>query len=63
MIYEEYEYEYHEMVEDTDYIDQDDDIYYDNGIEEPWIDACDEDENPIRSWENYYDDIIEDIDD
>lgn len=62
---DEYEYEYHDLIEDTDYIDQDDDIYYNDGGDEPWM-GLDEDENENmddKAWENYYHNLTEEIDD
>lgn len=56
---DEYEYEYHDLIEDTDYIDQDDDIYYDDGNDESWM-GLDEDD---KAWENYYHNLTDEIDD
>lgn len=64
MIYDEYEYEYHDIAEDADYIDQDDDVYYDNGVDEPWLDPWDDqDGNDITDWENYYHNLTNEIED
>lgn len=57
MIYDEYEYEYHDVAEDADYIDQDDDIYYDDGSDEPWLDSEE------IAWDGYYHNITEEIED
>jgi hypothetical protein len=65
MSYDEYEYEYHDLIEDADYIDQDDDIYYDDGSDEPWM-GLDEDGNESmddKAWENYYHNLTDEIDD
>lgn len=62
---EEYEYEYHDLIEDADYIDQDDDIYYDDGSDEPWM-GIDDDENESMdsgAWENYYHNLTDEIED
>jgi hypothetical protein len=57
MIFDEYEYEYHDVAEDADYIDQDDDVYYNDGVDEPWLD------NEEIQWDGYYHNIAEEIDD
>lgn len=65
MSYDEYQYEYHDVAEDADYIDQDDDIYYDDGSDEPWM-GLDSDENESiddNGWENYYHNLTDEIDD
>jgi hypothetical protein len=65
MSHEQYEYEYHDIAEDADYIDQDDDVYYDDGNDEPWM-GLDSDENESiddNGWENYYHNLTNEIDD
>lgn len=65
MSYDEYQYEYHDVAEDADYIDQDDDIYYDDGSDEPWM-GMNEDDSEVSDnadWENYYHNLTEEIDD
>lgn len=60
---DEYEYEYHDVAEDADYIDQDNDVYYDDGIDEPWA-GLDEDENEVMDepgWDNYYHNITDEL--
>ena len=57
MIFDEYEYEYHDVAEDADYIDQDDDCYYNDGIEEQWLD------NEEIKWDGYYHNITEELED
>ena len=63
MSYEEYEYEYHDVAEDADYIDQDDDVYYDDGIDEPWLGPWEGEDDDISGWDNYYHNLTEEIDD
>jgi len=58
MLFDEYEYEYHDVAEDADYIDQDDDVYYNDGIDEPWLNE----DNEITDWDNYYHNLTEEID-
>jgi hypothetical protein len=65
MSHEQYEYEYHDIAEDADYIDQDDDVYYNDGNDEPWM-GLDSDENESiddNGWENYYHNLTNEIDD
>ena len=69
MNYDEYEYEYHDVAENADYIDQDDDIYYNDGTDEPWIDESDDDSvqdeytDYMTKYNAYYHDITDEIDD
>lgn len=57
--YEDYDYDYHSMANDAYYIE-----YQEDDINEPWdIDDMDYDTNDIKEYENYYDDIIDDIED
>lgn len=58
----EYEYEYHDIAEDADYIDQDD-VYYDDGIDEPWLSPWEGEDDDIANWDNYYHNLTEEIDD
>lgn len=67
MIYDyendDYEYDYHDLIEDTDFID--DEPYYDDGTDEPWL-GTDADENDVMDstgWENYYHNITDELDD
>jgi hypothetical protein len=65
MIRDEYEYEYHDVAEDADYIDNNDDVYYDDGTDEPWM-GLDEEENETmddRAWDNYYHNLTDEIED
>ena len=65
MIRDEYEYEYHDVAEDADYIDNNDDAYYDDGTDEPWM-GLDEEENETmddRAWDNYYHNLTDEIED
>lgn len=63
MSHHEYEYEYHDLIDGADYIDQDDDIYYDDGSDEPWMDVDESDHISSTAWENYYHNLTEEIDD
>ena len=63
-MFNEYEYEYHDIAEDADYIDQNDDVYYNDGTDEPWM-GLDSDENEALDsigWENYYHNLTDEID-
>ncbi len=57
-----YEYEYHDLAEDADFIEEvdTDDIYYDDGTDEPWIDEQDEN---VLGYDAYYHDIADEIED
>lgn len=61
MKFEAYEYEYHDVAQDADYIDQDDEVYYDNGMDEPWMNTEQTDDG--REYDAYYHNITEEIDD
>lgn len=50
MTYDDYDYDYHNLVEDVDFID-DEDVKCDNLISES---SC-------RNWENYYHHLCEEI--
>ncbi len=65
MIYDEenddYEYDYHDIVDDVDFID--DETYYDDGTDEPWM-GIDSDENEVMDnagWDNYYHNITDEL--
>lgn len=60
MSFESYKYEYHDMAQNADYIDQDDDVYYNNGTDEPWMDT--EESVGGREYDAYYHDLTEEID-
>lgn len=66
MSYRDYEYDYHDLAEDADYIEEvenSDEYYYDDGTDEPWV-GNDENENEVldsRSWDNYYHNIADEI--
>jgi hypothetical protein len=45
MGYHDYEYDYHNLADDADFIEQDE-YYYDDGSDEPWMDEDD------SGWEN-----------
>jgi hypothetical protein len=59
MSFKDYEYDYHDLVEDAYYIEitDSDEYYYDSGDDEPWMD---EDEGV--DWENYYHNLTDEID-
>ena len=59
MSFRDYEFDYHYLVEDADYIEQtdSDEYYYDSGDDEPWMDEDDD-----IDWENYYHNVKDEID-
>lgn len=62
-MFNEYEYEYHDLAEDADYIDQNDDTYYNSGNDEPWM-VLDNSENETMDgtgWDNYYHNLANEI--
>lgn len=71
MIYDsendDYEYDYHDLIEDTDFID--DEAYYDDGTDEPWmngdvvLDEQDQYEDYMNKYDAYYHDIADELDD
>lgn len=50
----EYEYDYHDLAEEADYIV--DENYYDDGVDEPWMDEDDD-----IDWDNYYHNLTDEI--
>jgi hypothetical protein len=55
----EYEYEYHNLAESADYIEEtNEDYYYDDGSDEPWMDEDDD-----IDWANYYHNLTDEIED
>jgi len=65
----EYEYEYHDLAEGADYLDEtNDECYYDDGSDEPWmaepddVEAEDTYTDYMTDFQNCYQDIDE-IDD
>lgn len=56
MGYHDYEYDYHNLADDADFIEQDE-YYYDDGGDEPWMDEDD------FGWENSYHNVANEIDD
>ena len=56
MGYQDYEYDYHNLADDADFIEQDE-YYYDDGSDEPWMDEDD------SGWENSYHNVANEIDD
>ena len=67
MIYDEnddYEYDYHGIIENAEEL-YGDEYYYDDGTNEPWA-GTDADENEsmdAQGWDNYYHDILDEIED
>lgn len=62
---QDYEYDYHNLAEDADFIDQDDQYGYDGNEDEPWM-VLDEDEQEqvdYLGWENYYHNLTNEIED
>lgn len=62
-----YEYDYHNLAEDADYIEEEtsNDCYYNDGNDEPWM-GLDQNEEEVldhKGWENYYHNIAEEISD
>jgi hypothetical protein len=53
---QDYEYDYHNLADDADFIEQDE-YYYDDGSDEPWMDEDD------SGWENSYHNVANEIDD
>lgn len=64
-----YEYDYHDLVEGADYIEEAEDTaeeyYYNDGNDEPWIGPDEEDSEVIDNtgWENYYHTLADEIED
>ena len=56
----EYEYNYHEMAQEADYIEEEStsESYYDDGTDEPWMDEDDD-----IDWANYYHNLTDEIED
>jgi hypothetical protein len=67
MIFDEYEYEYHDVANDAD------DIYYNDGTDEPWVDddadgdvifdEQDQYQDYLNKYDAYYHDIADELDD
>lgn len=62
----EYDYEYFDVASDADFID--DECYYDDGTDEPWVDAAeatDQDDytDYMNKYNSYYHDVADEIDD
>ena len=64
----EYDYDYHDLAENADFV-EDDECYYDDGTDEPWavepddIEITDEYQDYMSQYNNYYHDIIDELDD
>lgn len=64
----EYDYDYHNLAENADEL-YGDEYYYDDGTDEPWdvdpedIDTQDEYRYGTNQYQNYYHDIIDELDD
>jgi len=64
MLYDnEYEYDYHNLAENSEDIYPEDECYYNDGTDESWM-GLDEDENSImdsHGWDNYYHNLTDEI--
>ncbi len=64
----EYEYDYHNLAEDADYMDEDE-CYYDDGTDEPWSvepedsEIKDEYKDYMTQYDSYYHDVIDELED
>jgi len=60
----EYEYDYHKLVAESDYIDEN--YYHDSNNDEPWMDEEDSEDyedSENTNWDNYYHNLTNEIDD
>lgn len=63
-----YEYNYHNLAENADFMDEDE-CYYDDGADEAWMVEADDPEvedeyqDYMSEYNNYYHDIIDELDD
>jgi len=63
----EYDYDYHDLAENADFMD--DECYYDDGTDEPWSvepddpEIADEYQDYMNQYNNYYHDIVDELDD
>ena len=59
---DDFEYDYHNIVDNSDEL-YEDEYYYDDGTDEPWA-GLDEDENEVMDepgWDNYYHNITDEL--
>lgn len=57
---DDYEYDYHNIVEGADEL-YEDDYYYDDGSKEPWADIDEPENSDTDRWENYYHNLADEI--
>jgi hypothetical protein len=65
-----YDYDYHNLAENSDFMDEDE-CYYDDGTSEPWaenddgvvFDKQDQYQNHLNKYDAYYHDIADELDD
>lgn len=65
MIYDEnddLEYDYHNIADSSDEL-YDDEYYYKDGVDEPWLGPWEGEDDDIAGWDNYYHDILDEIED
>ena len=67
MIYDEenddYQYNYHDIVDGAEDLSENDEYYYDDGTDEPWV-GLDNDENETmdsKGWDHYYHNITDEL--
>ena len=65
----EYDYDYHDLAENADFV-EDDECYYDDGTDEPWaddseivLDEKDQYQDYLNKYDAYYHDIADELDD
>ena len=65
----EYDYDYHDLAENADFV-EDDECYYDDGTDEPWaddsevvLDERDQYQDYMNKYDAYYHDIADELDD
>ena len=65
----EYDYDYHDLAENADFV-EDDECYYDDGTDEPWVDDSevildekDQYQDYLNKYDSYYHDIADELDD
>ena len=65
----EYDYDYHDLAENADFV-EDDECYYDDGTDEPWaddseavLDERDQYQDYLNKYDAYYHDIADELDD
>lgn len=64
MIYDnDYEYDYHNLAENSEEISSDDECYYDDGVDEAWmgLDETEKETMDSAGWDNYYHNLADEI--